>query len=232
MKKQVVGGEWLTDDHMFYAQELLRMQFPTIDGWQSTLLAQNNRFFPAKMDAIQIHIVLDSHWVTSARLGGTVTLFDCRKVGSHISSTLTHQLCQVYRTSICESAGNSFLAVNVATVQKQRGSDDCGVFAIAFALHAALGHCLEEIEFDQATMRDHLLKCYTTRNFTPFPTKKVKRAHHTLIMNIDVFCSCQMPDTYGDMVQCGLCEQWFHIKCVGLHSLPSSAEEWNCSLCT
>ena len=67
-----------------------------------------------------------------------------------------------------------------------------GFFAIAFALHAALGHCLEEIEFDQATMRDHLFKCYTTRNFTPFPTKKVKRARHTLIMNIDVFCSCQI----------------------------------------
>eukprot|EP00731_Ephydatia_muelleri_P000864 Em0001g864a len=113
---------------------------------------------------------------------------------------LPFMLCQVYRTSICEIAGNSFLAVNVATVQKQRGSDDCGGFAIAFALHAALGHCLEEIEFDQATMRDHLLKCYTTRNLTPFPTKKVKRARHTLIMNIDVFCSCQMPDTYGDMV--------------------------------
>eukprot|EP00731_Ephydatia_muelleri_P019603 Em0012g428a len=100
----------------------------------STLLAQNNGYLPAKMDAIQIHIVSDSHWVTSARLGGTVTLCDC--------------------------------PVNVATVQKQRGSD--WVFAIAFALHAALGHCLEEIEFDQATMRDHLFKCYTTRNFTPF----------------------------------------------------------------
>ena len=89
MKKQIVGGDWLTDEHMFYAQEPLRMQFPTIDGWQSTLLAQNNGFLPAKMDAIQIHIVSDSHWVASARLGGTVTLFDCRKVGSHISSTLT-----------------------------------------------------------------------------------------------------------------------------------------------
>ena len=139
MKKQVVGGEWLTDDHMFYAQELLRMQFPTIDGWQSTLLAQNNGYFPAKMDAIQIHIVSDSHWVTSARLGGTVTLFDCRKVGSHISSTLTHQLCQVYRTSICESAGNSFLAVNVATVQKQRGSDDCGVFCNSICIACCPG---------------------------------------------------------------------------------------------
>eukprot|EP00731_Ephydatia_muelleri_P000823 Em0001g823a len=228
----VVALYWRIVQFLLNEIPFVRMQFPTIDGWQSTLRAQNNRYLPAKMDAIQIHIVSDSHWVTSARLGGTVTLFDCRKVGSHISSTLTHQLCQVYRTSICESAGNSFLAVNVATVQKQRGSDDCGVFAIAFALHAALGHCLEEIEFDQATMRDHLLKCYTTRNITSFPTKKVKRASHTLIMNIDVFCSCQMPDTYGDMMQCGLCEQWFHIKCVGLHSLPSNAEEWNCSLCT
>ena len=128
MKKQMVGVDWLTDEHMFYAQELLRMPFPTIDGWQSTLLAQNNGFLPAKMDAIQIHIVSDSHWVTSARLGGTITLFDCHKVGSHMSLTLTHQLCQVYRTSICESGGNSFLAVNVATVQKQRGSDDCRGF--------------------------------------------------------------------------------------------------------
>ena len=229
-EKLIVGGDWLTDEHMFYAQELLRMQFPTIDGWQSTLLTQNNGFLPAMMDAI--HIVADLLWVTSARLFGTVTLFDCRKVGSQMSSTLAHQLCQVYRTSICESGGNSFLAVNVASVQKLCGSDDCGVFAIVFALHAALGHCLEEIEFDQATMRNHLLKCFTTRNFTPFPTKKVKRACDTRIMNINVFCSCQMPDTYGDMVQCGLCEQWFHIKCVGFHSLPSNAEEWNCSLCT
>ena len=44
-------------------------------------------------------------------------------------------------------------------------------------------------------------------------------------MNIDVFCSCQMPATYGDIVQCGLCEQWFHIKCVGLHSLPSIVQK-------
>ena len=152
MKKKIVGGDWLTDEHTFYAQELLRMQFPTIDGWQSTLLAQNNGFLPAKMDAIQIHIVSDSYWVTSARLGGTVTLFDGRKVGSHMSLTLTHQLYQVYRTSICESGGNAYLAVNVATVQKQHGSDDCGVFVIAFALHAALGYCLEKIEFDQSTM--------------------------------------------------------------------------------
>ena len=96
--------------------------------------------------------------------------------------------------------------MNVAAVQMQRGMDDCGLFTIAFALHAALGHCIEEIDFDQATMRNHLVKCFTARNFTPFTTKKVKRACSTRIINIDVFCTCQMPASYGDMVQCGVCE--------------------------
>ena len=65
----------------------------------------------------------------------------------------------------------------------QRGMDDCGLFAIAFALHSALGHCIEEIDFDQATMRNHLVKCFTARKFTPFTTKKVKRACSTRIMS-------------------------------------------------
>ena len=30
-----------------------------------------------------------------------------------------------------------------------------------------------------------------------------------------------MPDTYGDMVQCENCHKWFHIKCVGLLTLPN-----------
>ena len=230
MKKEILDGDWLSDQHMFYAQELLRMQFPMFDGWQSTLLAQANAYIPVRMDAIQIHMT-NSHWVTSLRHHETINLFDCRKVAGEWSSTLANQLCQVYRTSIRERRGNSFLAVNVAAVQMQRGMDDCGLFAIAFALHAALGHCIEEIDFDQATMRNHLVKCFTARKFTPFTTKKVKRACSTRIINIDVFCTCQMPASYGDMVQCGVCEQWFHVKCVGLQSLPSTAEEWNCLLC-
>ncbi|KAL5475518.1 hypothetical protein EMCRGX_G025345 [Ephydatia muelleri] len=196
MKKEILDGDWLSDQHMFYAQELLRMQFPMFDGWQSTLLAQANAFIPVRMDAIQIHMT-NSHWVTSLRHRETVTLFDCQKVAGELSSTLANQLCQVYRTSIRERRGNSFLAVNVAAVQMQRGMDDCALFVIAFALHAALGHCIEEIDFDQTTMRNHLVKCFTARKFTPSTTKKVKRACSTRIINIDVFCTCQMPASYG-----------------------------------
>ena len=72
--------------------------------------------------------------------------------------------------------------MNVATVQKQRGSDDCGVFAIAFALHAALGHCLEEIEFNQATMRDEPLKVLHYKKLHSFSYQESEKSpsypHH------------------------------------------------------
>ena len=39
------------------------------------------------------------------------------------------------------------------TVQQQSGIVDCGVFVIAFAVHAALGENVGEIEFQQEEMR-------------------------------------------------------------------------------
>ena len=48
---------------------------------------------------------------------------------------------------------------HVPPVQQQSGIVDCGVFAIAFAVHAALGENVGEIEFQQEEMRSHLSKC-------------------------------------------------------------------------
>ena len=175
MKKEILDGDWLSDQHMFYAQELLQMQFPMFDGWQSTLLAQANAFIPVRMDAIQIHIT-NSHWVTSLRRRETVTLFDCWKVAGEMSSTLANQLCQVYRTSIRERRGNSFLAVNVAAVQMQHGMDDCNSLRIAFCFQ--LSHCIEEIDFDQATMRNHLVKCFTASIYHKESQKSVQYPHN------------------------------------------------------
>ena len=43
--------------------------------------------------------------------------------------------------------------MNITPVQQQSESSDCGISAIVFALHNALGHSLVETEFDQAMMR-------------------------------------------------------------------------------
>ena len=42
------NGDWLSDDHIYLAQELLRKQSPLLDGLQSSLLCQNDGFVPTQ----------------------------------------------------------------------------------------------------------------------------------------------------------------------------------------
>ena len=52
------------------------------------------------------------------------------------------------------------LFVDVPYIQQQRRLVDCGVFAIAFAVHLALGDDVTRLNFNQGQMRKHLLKCF------------------------------------------------------------------------
>ena len=146
MRKIFETGDWITDQHMSLPQEILKRQFSHIDEWQSALLVQIDGFIPTKGGANPIHLVSDSHWVTSSSLDGKVIVHDCRKYNDHLSSTRTHQLCQVYRTMTEESnkkKKKSLLSCAYSQVQRQYGSNDCSVFAIAFVLPAALGQCVD-----------------------------------------------------------------------------------------
>ena len=68
MKDILNNGEWLTDEHVVLSQELLRNQFPHIDGLQSPLLAENDGFSPVANEAIQTHHVNGDHWGTPLAL--------------------------------------------------------------------------------------------------------------------------------------------------------------------
>ena len=106
-------------------------------------------------------------------------------------------------------------------------TNNCGIFAIAFTLHKLLGDNLEDIEFDQCQMSDHLLECLKKRKFSYFPTKLKcgYRSMHFPYREIELFCTCLMPEMYGEMmIECERCELWFHTYCVGLSSAPDSTE--------
>ena len=92
---------------------------------------------------------------------------------------------------------------------------------------------LEHLEFDQTRMRNHLLQCFRKRELVQFPTirKCSRRNNHFPYREVEVFCSCLMPESYGDMIQCDKCEQWYHIRCIGLSSIPRDTELWNCHYC-
>ena len=187
---------------------------------------------------VQIHHINGDHWVTSCYIGNEVTVYNSKFSGGVLSSSLTHQLALIYRSLVViEEDGEEVdphIVVHIPPVQQQDGDDDCGVFAIAFALHAILGDDLKNVEFDQSQMRSHLLDCLRKKELVRFPTKEKcgHRSRHFPYREIELFCSCLMPETYGDMVQCDSCEQLYHVGCVGLSSLPSDTELWNCSSCT
>ena len=75
----------------------------------------------------------------------------------------------------CED-GEMSMPVCVPSLQQQKGTGDCGVFAIAFAYHMA--------EFDQGIMQNHLSDCFKL----PFQLKECGPREHR-----------KMPETYGNM---------------------------------
>ena len=65
---------------------------------------------------------------------------------------------------------NAFIASEIENVktQKQRGSKDCGLFAIAYATALLNEIDVSNIKFDQSKMRQHLLSCFVNKSVTPF----------------------------------------------------------------
>jgi hypothetical protein len=241
MKKAILDKRMLTDEHMNLAQHILCEQFPVIGGFQNTLLCQNDGMIPVQNEAIQIHYV-GNHWVTSSSIGGTVDLFDSKFHGK-LCSTLTHQLALVYRT-LAESFDDdtSEIPINIPRVQQQEGCIDCGLFALAFAVHTALGDDLTMMMFNQSLMRPHLVNCLRDGVFKPFPHKKVQtipidftamgtHGPYLSFFQLELFCECLMPETYDNMVACDECELWYHLRCVNLPELPAEDQHWICAKC-
>ena len=62
------------------------------------------------------------------------------------------------------------LSIKVAHSQKQRGSTDYGLFAIAFATAIAFGLSPSKIKLRQETMRAHLVHRFDKKCLSTFPT--------------------------------------------------------------
>ena len=117
-------------------------------------------------------------------------------------------------------------------VQQQEGAADCGLFSIAYAYHAARGDDVSQLHFHQAAMREHLVTCFEQEELSPFPLAEhtarrvVCRSKHLFV---HTYCVCGMPESFdSEMVQCEVCEGWFHFKCMHIRTAP---EHWSCNTC-
>ena len=149
------------------------------------------------------------------------------QVGMDQIGPLPHTPRGIYKQYADNDDDETFLNLNVPNVQQKTGVDDCGLFAIAFAVRAARGYCVGELDFDQAKMRSHVIKCFSQKKMLPFPIiestycTSIKRHMFFPGRQIELFCECRMPETYDNMIQCDQCCTWFHIKCMNLHAMYS-----------
>ena len=127
------------------------------------------------------------------------------------------------------------VTIDYVDCQRQYGSHDCGLFAIAFATTICFGDHPAKYLYCQSELRRHLVQCLTNGVMEEFP-KKQRRSKVKIVNSqvVKVYCICRMP-RMADMIACDSCKEWYHADiCV---SLPQSLllmkkRQWNCKKCT
>ncbi|OXU18701.1 hypothetical protein TSAR_001765 [Trichomalopsis sarcophagae] len=75
------------------------------------------------------------------------------------------------------------LRITFETVQYQTNSNDCGLFAISFAVAIVFNVCPCNILFDINKMREHLCEMYETFTISPFPLESSNDVYGIIQMN-------------------------------------------------
>ena len=80
-------------------------------------------------------------------------------------------------------------------VQSQKGCNDCGVFALAFATTLCNGECPTSMTYNQKSMRKHLLDCFVNGKMEIFSTTKRKKITRPIsIVKVNIICNCRQPE--------------------------------------
>ena len=224
--QSIVAGEWLTDAVINAAQVLLKEHFPEMGGLQRTTLGHTLTYAVERGEFVQIVNVRGNHWITVSNIGcqlNHLNVYDSIPHGD-ISLRAKQQIAALLFTQA------KAITLNFPDVQVQRGSSDCGLFSIAFAMTLCTGFDPVEIKYDQKLFRDHLLQCIQNQHFTPFPctviNKRPQAGHQQVV---PLFCQCRQPEG-GKMAQCDGCKEWYHDECA---NFPDDIESvaWFCPSC-
>lgn len=122
-------------------------------------------------------------------------------------------------------------------VQRQSGSCDCGLYAIAFGTAVAFADDPTNCLFDQVMMRSHLYSCLEAGRMKMFPHKKIQPNRKNIIKNNDdfqVYCRCRMPEVKGGlMIECSNCRRWYHVYCENVPDkvVDKTEIDWFCQDC-
>ena len=159
-------------------------------------------------DFIQILNAGNGHWVAAFTIGTThpnVHVYD-----SLFTSAWTRLKAQ---TAALLATEQPQLILKFVNVMVQAHSNDCGLFAIAFATALALGGKPELFLFDQPKMRVHLQMCLERGKMEMFPVIRQGRVKNSTVKAteaVPVYCKCRMPEMPGEhLIECTKCKEWY-----------------------
>lgn len=175
-----------------------------------------------------------NHWVCiqyGSNLNKEVFVMDSYSMES-LDEDLVVQIASIYK---CD--GKVLSIRNLSVQQQNKGSVDCGLFAVAYALEACRGSRGIETNFmyfDQPRMRKHMLKCLEKKFLDPFPRHnddKIPVCKQSSEF-VELYCDCRMPEWIDEnMLACNACKRWLHLQCIGF-SLSDVPDVYLCRDCS
>ena len=111
-----------------------------------------------------IHCLQWHHWVLASTVNSApreVLVMD--SVYKKLDQEAMQTICNLLQFSASRPT------IRLIKTQKQKGSKDCGVFAIAFANTIAFGHNPTKQVFRQELMRVYFVDCPSIKQFSVFP---------------------------------------------------------------
>ena len=163
-RKRIQSGDWLADSEVSAAQEMLKNQFPSVDGLRDTSVVTGDPTTPCTSPFVQI-LNTGGHWVCMSNV------YAAEKDSIDVYDSIFPTICQILKDTACRMLMSPTHSIKFVghKVQKQVGRNDCGLFAIAFATSICFGKDPSAESFNQPQMRAHFLKCLESGKMSPFP---------------------------------------------------------------
>ena len=149
-----------------------------------------------------------------------------------LSPAVVWQAAQLLRNRDPQHHKQRSIYVRVRPVEQQRNVTDCGLFSIFNAVTLLSGNNPGEVHY-HPLLRDKLFNAIKSGEFDGShiigkrtAISNYKFQHNIVsgnithkvdipedVIEINVFCHCQMPESFGDLIQCEKCENLFHSSC-------------------